>query len=221
MLVHRRAAVSSCNMNRCAPSMAKSYDAGYFHRWYRDPRTRVTSERALERKVHLAVSAAEYMLGRRIRTVLDVGCGEARWHIALKRIRPRVQYVGVESSEYAVRMFGESRDVRQGTFGTLKTLRLRGPYDLIVCADMLQYVSAPELAAGLRQIRRLLGGVAYIEAYAREDDMEGDMEGWMFRSAASLRRAVRAAGLTHRGFFCFVAGDQATAGKGLGVLSCF
>ena len=193
--------------------MAKSYDAGYFHRWYRDPRTRVTSERALERKVRLAVSAAEYMLGRRIRTVLDVGCGEARWHIALKRIRPRVQYVGVESSEYAVRMFGESRDVRQGTFGTLKTLRLRGPYDLIVCADMLQYVSAAELAAGLRQIRRLLGGVAYIEAYAREDDMEGDMEGWMFRSAASLRRAFRAAGLTHCGLYCFVDVDKLTANE--------
>ena len=199
--------------------MAKSYDAGYFHRWYRDPRTRVTSERALERKVHLAVSAAEYMLGRRIRTVLDVGCGEARWHIALKRIRPRIQYVGVESSEYAVRTFGESRDVRQGTFGTLKALRLRGPYDLIVCADMLQYVSAPELAAGLRQIRRLLGGVAYIEAYAREDDMEGDMEGWMFRSAASLRRAFRAAGLTHCGLYCFVDVDKLTAVNELEVCS--
>src|SRR5206468_4933123 len=105
-------------------------------------------------------------LGRRVRTVLDVGCGEARWYGALKRIRRGIEYSGVESSEYAVRTFSASRNVRQGSFGTLKTLRLRGSYDLIVCADMLQYVPTSDLASGLREIRRLLGGVAYIEAYA-------------------------------------------------------
>src|SRR3954468_20443944 len=55
--------------------MSKSYDSDYFQRWYRDPRTRVTSDRALERKVHLALSAAAYMLGRRARTVLALGGG--------------------------------------------------------------------------------------------------------------------------------------------------
>jgi len=140
----------------------KAYDSAYFHRWYRDPRTRVTSERALERKVHLAVSAAEYMLGRRIRTVLDVGCGEARWYVALKRMRRGVEYVGVESSSYAVEKFAASRNVRQGSFGTLRSLKLRGSFDLIVCADMLQYVSNADVGPGLREIRRLLGGVAYI-----------------------------------------------------------
>src|SRR5689334_11688822 len=160
--------------------MAKSYDSAYFHRWYRDPRTRVTSERALERKVHLALSAAEYMLGRRVRTVLDVGCGEGRWFVALRRVRPGVLYTGVESSEYAVETFGASRNIRRGSFGTLRTLKLRG----------------------------LLGGVAYIEAYAREDDMVGDMEGWNYRSAATYRRAFKAAGLTHCGLYCFIDADK-------------
>ena len=197
--------------------MPKAYDGPYFQRWYRDPRTRVTTARALERKVHLALSAAEYMLGRRVRTVLDVGCGEARWYVALKRIRRGIEYMGVESSDYAVEAFGTSRNVRRGSFGTLKTLRLRGPYDLIVCADMLQYVPTEDLAPGLREIRRLLGGVAYIEAYAREDDMEGDMDGWNFRSAAALKRAFRAAGLTHCGLYCFVDVDKITAVNALEV----
>lgn len=182
----------------------KQYDSAYFHRWYRDPRSRVTSERVLERKVHLALSAAEYMLGRRVRTVLDIGCGEARWYVALKRVRPGITYTGIESSDYAVETFGSSRNVRRGSFGTLRTLRLRGPFDLIVCADMLQYVATSDLAAGLRELRRLLGGVAYIEAYAREDDMVGDMEGWHHRSAATYRRQFRAAGLTHCGMYCFI-----------------
>jgi SAM-dependent methyltransferase len=191
--------------------MAKAYDSAYFHRWYRDPRTRVTSVEALERKVHLALSAAEYMLGRRVRTVLDVGCGEARWYVALRRIRRGIEYIGVESSDYAVRTFGRSRHVRHGSFGTLRTLKLRGPFDLIICADMLQYVPTLDLAPGLKEIRRLLGGVAYIEAYAREDDMEGDMEGWIHRSASSLRRSFRDAGLTHCGLYCFIDANKISA----------
>jgi SAM-dependent methyltransferase len=184
--------------------MPKRYDEAYFHRWYRDPRTRVTSDRALERKVHVALSAAEYMLGRQIRTVLDIGCGEARWQVALKRLRRGIEYTGLDPSEYVVRTFGASRNVRQGSFGTLKSLKLRGPYDLIVCADVLQYVPTSQLGGGLREIRRLLSGVAYLEAYASEDDMEGDMEGWHFRSAAEWRQHFRGAGLTHCGIYCFV-----------------
>lgn len=199
--------------------MPKTYDSAYYHRWYRDPRTRVTSERALDRKVHLAVSAAEYMLGRRIRRVLDVGCGEARWYVALRRMRRGVEYIGVESSGYAVEKFAASRNVRQGSFGTLRTLKLRGSFDLIVCADMLQYVSNADLGPGLREIRRLLGGVAYIEAYAREDDMEGDFEGWIHRSAATLRREFRDAGLTQCGLYCFIDAQKFDAVNALEVCS--
>ena len=199
--------------------MPKQYDSTYFHRWYRDPRTRVTSARVLERKVHLAVSAAEYMLGRRVRTVLDVGCGEARWFVALRRMRPRIGYIGIESSDYAVRTFGASRNVRPGSFGTLRSLELSGPFDLIVCADVLQYVASPDLARGLREIRRLLGGVAYIEAYAREDDMEGDMEGWIYRSAGTYRRAFRDAGLAHCGLYCFIDASKIDAVNALEVCS--
>jgi SAM-dependent methyltransferase len=184
--------------------MPKRYDESYFHRWYRDPRTRVTSDRALERKVNVALSAAEYMLGRHVRTVLDIGCGEGRWYESIRRLRRGVEYLGLDPSDYAVRTFGASRNVRQGSFGTLRTLRLRGPYDLIVCADVLQYVPTSQLATGLREIRRLLGGVAYLEAYASEDDMEGDMEGWHFRSSAEWRRHFSSAGLTHCGIYCFI-----------------
>src|SRR5579871_2634532 len=96
--------------------MPKQYDAAYYQRWYRNPHTRVTSDRVLERKVHLALSAAEYMLGRRVRTVLDIGCGEGRWFPALKQVRRGIEYVGVESSDYAVETFGKRRNIRRGSF---------------------------------------------------------------------------------------------------------
>jgi len=70
---------------------------------------------------------------------------------------------------------------------------------------------------GVREIRRLLGGAAYIEAYAREDDMEGDMDGWHFRPASVLRREFRQAGLTHCGLYCFIDARKITAVNALEV----
>jgi len=186
------------------PEKPKRYDRAYFDRWYRHPRTRIDTPRALARKVHLAVSAAEYLLGRSIESVLDVGCGEGRWFGPLRRIRPGVHYQGVDWSEYAVRRFGRARNIRRGSFGGLRALRLPRGWDLVVCSDVLQYVPLPELEPGLTEIRRVLSGVAYLEAYVVEDDMEGDRHGWHERTAAQYRRAFRRAGLTHCGLNCFV-----------------
>lgn len=184
--------------------VSKRYDRAYFDRWYRHHSTRISSSESLHRKVRLAVSAAEYMLGRRIERVLDVGCGEGRWRAPLLRYRRGIAYTGVDASEYAVAQFGATRNIRRGTLGELAKLKLRRGFDLVVCADMLQYVSDAEVARGLREIRRLLGGVAYIEAWANEDAMEGDMEGWHSRSAAHYRRLFRTAGLTSCGMYCWI-----------------
>ena len=52
----------------------KRYDRAYFDHWYRGERVRPRAE--LERRVRLALAAAEYALGRPVRRALDVGCGE-------------------------------------------------------------------------------------------------------------------------------------------------
>ena len=186
----------------------KRYDRAYFDRWYRAPRTRIDTPHALARKVHLAVSVAEYFLGRSIATVLDIGCGEGRWYPVLRRMRPSVRYTGIDSSEYAVRRFGRRRNLRHGTFGALRSLRLPRGFDLVVCSDVLQYVHAPDLEPGLRELHRLLGGVAYIEAFTREDNMEGDRTGWYERSAAAYRQLFRRVGLTSCGLNCFIDPDR-------------
>jgi SAM-dependent methyltransferase len=177
----------------------KEYDRSYFDRWYRRPRTRIASEVSRARKIHLAVSAAEYLLERPIRSVLDIGCGEGLWYPLLRRLRPTVRYMGVDPSEYAVRRFGKRRNIRRGDFATLHRMRLPARQDLIVCSDVLQYVQDGDVVRGLRRIERLLRGVAYIEAYTADDEMVGDMEGWHMRA-----RAFRKAGLTSCGLHCYV-----------------
>jgi SAM-dependent methyltransferase len=208
----------SLDLNRAAVAASasslseKTYDRAYFDRWYRDPRVRVATAAAVERKVHLVVSVAEALLQRRVRSVLDVGCGEATWRAPLEKMRPGIRYVGVDSSEYVIARFGKRRGIRLGTFGTLGEIErsLRGPFDMIVCCDLLQYVPAPELKAGLWSVSNLLGGVVYLEAYTSGDSIEGDKRAWHQRSAGEYRRLFRRAGLSSVGMHCWV-GDEGRA----------
>ncbi len=181
----------------------KRYDREYFERWYRDPRWTVVHQGVLARRVQLAVAAAEYLLERPLRTVLDVGCGEGPWRELLRHARPKARYTGVDSSEYAVKRYGRARNLRLGSLGTLGRLGLDPPYDLIVCSDVLHYVGTDEARRGLKTIARMLGGVAFLELFAKEDATEGDQEGFHQRPAAVYRHLFREAGLIPLGLHCY------------------
>lgn len=200
---------------RRKPNPGKVYDRAYFDRWYRDPSWFVIQRAHLERRVHLAVAAAEWVLERPVESVLDVGAGEGPWRAALRRIRPRARYVGLDPSAYAVKRYGASRNLIQAGFGDLGGARLRDelakrdqrpPFDLVVCCDVLHYVPDAELATGIRAIARYIssGGLAYLEFFAREDSTEGDDEAFQPRPAATYKRLFRAAGLTHLGLHAYV-----------------
>ncbi|MFN2564081.1 MAG: class I SAM-dependent methyltransferase [Gemmatimonadaceae bacterium] len=183
----------------------KHYDKSYFHRWYRNPKTRVITPGDTKRKAHLAVSAAEYMLGRPVRTVLDVGAGEGTWLPALRAIRPSVRYTGVDPSEYVVRRFGRRRNIHWGTFGALDAPGLlSGTYDLIICCGVVNYLSGRELERGLEVIAAVLAGVAFIEVWTTADDVVGDRRGWQEHTGAYYRRIFRQAGLVACGMHCYV-----------------
>ena len=152
----------------------------------------------------MTVGIAEYFLRRKLRTVLDVGAGEGRWGVELRRMRPGVRYVGLDPSEFIVRRYGRRRGIRRGSFETLPDLAVGRGYDLIVCADMLQYVANAPLKRGVHHLASLLGGVAFLEAYTSGDDMEGDLEGWHPRTKAEYRRIFRGAGLVACGMHCYL-----------------
>lgn len=193
---------------RRAPGL-KKYDRAYFDRWYRDSRYAVVRDGVVRRRVHLAVAVAEYLLERPIRSVLDVGCGEAPWRAWLRKLRPGIRYLGVDSSEYAIRKYGRRRNLRLGTVGGLGEMRIRGRFDLVVCSDVLHYVPTREVRSGLRAIASMLLGVAFLETFAREDDIEGDKELLRERSEAEYRRLFREARLTPVGLHCYVGPEVA------------
>jgi SAM-dependent methyltransferase len=194
----------------------KRYDESYFRRWYRNPRTRVITPGDTRRKAQLAVSAAEYMLGRQVRTVLDVGAGEGTWLAPLRALRPNVHYTGVDPSEYVVRRFGRRRNVHWGTFGELgESGLLSGTYDLVVSCGVVNYLTKRELERGLSVIASILAGVAFIEVWTASDDVVGDRRGWHEHPPAYYRRIFRRAGLVPCGMHCYVGPELAAEAAAL------
>ncbi len=180
----------------------KSYDKAYFDRWYRGKYA--TPAAVLARKVALAVAVTEYHLGRPIETVLDIGCGEAPWRKALLALRPKLQYQGVDASEYAVHRYGRTRNIALATFGQMQQLRLGPPADLLVCADVLHYVPTAELKRGLQGFAELCQGVAFIDVFCREDAITGDFKGYIARTRAQYRKLFDSAGLDALGSHCYL-----------------
>jgi SAM-dependent methyltransferase len=186
----------------------KRYDRAYFDRWYRDRRRRVVTPAPLERRVAWTIATAEYVLDRPLRSLLDVGCGEAHWAPVVRRLRPRARDVGVDPSPYVLRRYAGRRHVHAGTIDALDALDLDGPFDLVVCCAMLNYLPPPAVARGLAQMGALLAGVAHIELFTRGDPVEGDFRGWRWYSPAWARGAVRRAGLRSNGLHCYVTADR-------------
>lgn len=187
--------------------MAKTYDANYFQRWYREGG--IGGRQRLARKVALAVATAEYHLERPVRSVLDVGCGEGAWRAPLLRLRPKIDYLGFDASQYAVRRFARTRSVHHARFADFALLRPCPPVDLLVCSDVLHYLGTAELDRGLPGLAALCGGVAFLETFTARDAAEGDEDDFRGRSAAFYRGRFERLGFRQLGSHCWLSPRRA------------
>ncbi|MGQ4659921.1 methyltransferase [Lysobacter sp. F6437] len=188
--------------------MTKHYDQAYFDRWYRDPAlkdTAIGGGARLARKVALAVATVEYHLERPIRSVLDIGCGEGAWRAPLLKLRPKLHYLGFDSSDYAVARFGARRNLHLARFADFEYLRPCAPVDLLVCSDVLHYLPTRELDRGLPALAELCGGVAFLETFTRADGIDGDTDGFMSRPARFYRERFARIGLAPLGSHLWLA----------------
>lgn len=182
--------------------MTKTYDRDYFDHWYR--RGGIGDATRLARKVALAVATAEYHLERPLRSVLDIGCGEGAWRAPLRKLRPKLHYMGFDASEYAVARYGRSRGLHLARFGDFEFLRPCAPVDLLICSDVLHYLPTRELERGLPALADLCSGIAFIETFTREDQAMGDEDEFKSRPARFYRERLRATGLQQLGSHCWL-----------------
>jgi predicted TPR repeat methyltransferase len=191
--------------------VSERYDQAYFDRWYRDPDERIRGRGELQRKAAMVVGIAEHLLGRRIRNVLDVGCGEAEWLAPLKGMRPSLDYLGIDPSEYAVERFGRTRRIRRGSLQDVGSIAGDRRWDLVVCSDVLHYIGEEDLIRSLPPLACMTGGVAYLDVTTVEDDPIGDMEGFHHRDTRWYRSLFADAGFSPCGMQCYVGPELSEA----------
>lgn len=137
------------------------FDAGFYQRYYVDPRTRVASHADAVRLGRFICAYTEY-LGFTVQQVLDAGCGLGHLKAPVREYFPRAGYVGLESSDYLCRKYG-------WVCGSIADYRPAAPFDLVLCHDVLQYLPEREAARALSNLARLCRGALYFSVLTAED----------------------------------------------------
>ena len=140
---------------------SRAFDARFYQRFYMNPRTRVTTREEMARRAAM-VAALVRQLELPVKRILDAGCGLGWLKPPLLQAFPHASYVGLEVSEHLCREHGW---VQQ----SLADYRPRGRFDLIVCYDVMQYLSDREAARALANLGRLSRGALYFHAPTLED----------------------------------------------------
>ena len=137
------------------------FDAGFYQRYYVDPRTRVASRADAVRLGRFVCAYAAY-LGFTVRRVLDAGCGLGHLKAPVREFFPRARYIGLEASDYLCRRYGWVR-------GSIADYAPRQPFDLVFCHDVLHYLPDREASRSLANLARVSQGALYFSVLTRED----------------------------------------------------
>jgi 2-polyprenyl-3-methyl-5-hydroxy-6-metoxy-1,4-benzoquinol methylase len=170
-----------------------AFDKAYYDRYYRDPRTAVTSRAEMAQRARLIAAAADYV-GLPVRQVLDAGCGMGLMRRPLLKAlacKPRAQYTGLEASDYLCRRFGWQHGQLQSWHAPQ-----RQRFDLVICYDVLQYLEREAARAAIANLGKLCRGLLYCSALTREDwasncDQRRTDKVPGLRSASWYRRELR------------------------------
>lgn len=138
-----------------------SFDRDYYQRFYFNPRTAVTSGAEMRARARLIAGCVDY-IGLPVSKILDAGCGVGLLRGPLLRSFKRAAYVGLEYSDYLCGRYGWLQ-------GSVETFRTRERFDLVVCYDVLQYLSAAQARRAIANLSRLCRGALYFGALTRED----------------------------------------------------
>ena len=172
------------------------FDQHFYQRFYVNPRTRVTTREEMTRRAH-AVAALMKHLELPVRHILDAGCGMGWMRAPLLKAFPDASYTGLEVSEHLCARHG-------WTQASLAEYRSRARFDLIVCYDVLQYLSDREAIRAMANLARLCRGAVYFHAPTEEDWQENadrsSSDSEIHLRSAQWYRARLARHFDHAGF---------------------
>ena len=138
-----------------------AFDQAYYQRFYFDRRTAVTSRSEMRARARLISGCLGY-IGMPVGSILDAGCGVGLLRAPLLQAHKRASYTGLEFSDYLCKRYGWRQ-------GSIDTFRSRQCFDLVICYDVLQYLSAARAQRAIANLAKLCRGALYFGALTRED----------------------------------------------------
>jgi SAM-dependent methyltransferase len=138
-----------------------AFDAAFYRRFYFDPRTKVTTRAETAARARTVAALVEN-LELPVRTILDAGCGLGWMRRPLLRAFPRARYTGIEVSSHICERFG-------WTQASVASYRTRARFDLVICYDVLQYLTDAEAARAIANLGRLCRGALFLHVPTLED----------------------------------------------------
>jgi 2-polyprenyl-3-methyl-5-hydroxy-6-metoxy-1,4-benzoquinol methylase len=138
-----------------------AFDQAYYQRFYFNRGTAVTSRSEMRARARLITSCVDYV-GLPVTRILDAGCGVGLLRTPLLQVLKRASYTGLEFSEYLCQRYGWRQ-------GSIETFRTRERFELVICYDVLQYLSAAQARRAIGNLARLCRGALYFGALTSED----------------------------------------------------
>jgi SAM-dependent methyltransferase len=144
-----------------AAAPANNFGPAYFRKFYLNAATRVVTPAEMRSRAGTIASALR-QCQIPVRRILDAGCGIGLLRGPFKEFLPRARYVGLEASEYLCSRFDWQR-------GSVVDYAPRRPFDLVICYDVLQYLTDAEAARAIANFCNLSRAALYVSALTLED----------------------------------------------------
>ncbi len=141
--------------------MREEFDKAYYDRFYANPRTRAVSPADARRQAAFVAGYLRY-LEVPVRRILDIGCGLGHSLAALGEQYPSARTTGVEYSDYLCDRYGWVQ-------GSVIDYANPYPFDLVVCNDVLAYLTDKECSIALTNLAALTKSAAFLGIFTNED----------------------------------------------------
>lgn len=174
------------------------FDREYYERYYNRAETAVVTPEMQRHEVGFVIAFCRHV-GIDIKRFADVGAGTGWWAREFAKRYPACGRIETfDASSAACKLYGHRNIPLQKLNGAAA--------DLVVCRDVLRYISDADIGKAIGRLERKCRGVLYLHVITSDDEIDedaSDMKGW-FRTVAWYRRALKSAGFRDCGMGLFV-----------------
>jgi 2-polyprenyl-3-methyl-5-hydroxy-6-metoxy-1,4-benzoquinol methylase len=179
-------------VNKRTPAGRKTptstFNSAYYKRFYLTAATRAMSREETDIRGAL-IAALVKQLDIPVARILDVGCGLGWYARPLQKMFRDATYTGTEYSAYLCKRHGWIQ-------GSVVDLNLPGKFDLVICADVIQYLSNADAEKAIGNLAKWCRGALYFHVPTKKDwkenvDPSGTDAQVHLRSAAWYQKQLR------------------------------